>query len=104
MELTEREVMQIRMMLQEIETIIDGSSQKLAHGNLPNLTKLMRALSTARQLQFNFFYPANYSLHRYKNNPRIINGKPEMTPDRQNYPKFKKEKNLRKIIKLDEWK
>jgi hypothetical protein len=91
------------MMLQEIETIIDGSSQRLAHGHLPNLSKMMIALSTARQLQFNFFYPANYSLHRYKNNPRIINGRPEMPPDRQNFAKFKKDRNLRKITKLEEW-
>jgi hypothetical protein len=103
MKLTDKEVMQIRMMLQEIETILDGSSQRLAHGNLPSLSKLMIALSTARQLQFNYFYPANYSLHRYKNNPKIIDGKPEMPLDRKNYAAFKKLKNLKKNTKLEEW-
>src|SRR4030042_1759008 len=89
-----RQYAEIRKQIQHIETIIDGATQQ----KKINKRRLALALSTVRSIQALYFPQLNYSLHYFKGQ----NKAGEQTPDRQNYKKYKKLKQIENHPKITE--
>jgi len=93
-EINLRQYEEIRKNIQLIETIIDGATQQ----KKINRKRLMLALSKIRSIQSLYFPQLNYSLHYFKRGHKAG----EQSLDRQNYPKYKKMRDLEKTDRMNE--
>ena len=90
--LNARQYEEIRKAVQMIETIVDGATQQKD----VDMRRLSMALSTIRSIQSLYFPQLNYSLYYFRSGNKIG----EQHPSKQNYRKWKKEKDLEKVKKL----
>ena len=91
---------QLESGFQAIETLIDSASQRLAflHGKEdPETRKVIQALKIIRKLQSRFYPVKTRSLKRFSDSiDKNGNYKPHLS--KQNYPKYKKMKDIKKGI------
>jgi len=87
---------------QTIETLLDSASQRLSflHGkNNSETKKVIMAMKITRKLQRRYYPNKSHSMNRFSDSiDKNGNYKPHLS--KQNYPKYKKMRDIKKGIQL----